>query len=99
MKSNNTVHAYIHPHKLSNFVGLVGSRVDWTHLHKYFVIKMHFIQFQGIMDKLFESFESVPTNNFAEFSASVFNWLEEYCKPQSLRTMVHGVLREQSYTP
>ncbi|KAH9640485.1 hypothetical protein HF086_018151 [Spodoptera exigua] len=55
--------------------------------------------FQGIMDKLFESFESVPTNNFAEFSAGVFNWLEEYCKPQSLRTMVHGVLREQSYTP
>ncbi|XP_004925211.1 max-like protein X isoform X2 [Bombyx mandarina] len=52
----------------------------------------------GIMDKLFESFESVPTNDFAEFSAGVFNWLEEYCKPQSLRTMVHGVLRDQNYT-
>lgn len=51
------------------------------------------------MDKLFESFESVPTNDFAEFSAGVFNWLEEYCKPQSLRTLVHGVLREQNYTP
>lgn len=58
-----------------------------------------FIQFQGIMDKLFDSFESVPVNNFAEFSAGVFNWLEEYCKPQSLRTMVHDVLREQNYTP
>ncbi|CAH0407427.1 unnamed protein product [Chilo suppressalis] len=55
--------------------------------------------FQGIMDKLFESFETVPTNNFAEFSAGVFNWLEEYCKPNSLRTMVHDVLREQNYTP
>ncbi|XP_026321939.1 max-like protein X [Hyposmocoma kahamanoa] len=55
--------------------------------------------FQAIMDKLFESFEGVQTNNFADFSAGVFNWLEEYCKPQSLRTMVHSVLREQSYTP
>lgn len=51
------------------------------------------------MDKLFESFETMPVNNFAEFSAGVFNWLEEYCKPQSLRTMVHDVLREQNYTP
>jgi MAX-like protein X len=35
------------------------------------------------MDNLFQSFNaSVSVTNFAELSGSVFNWLEEYCKPQ-----------------
>ena len=35
------------------------------------------------MDNLFLSFNSsVSVSNFAELSASAFNWLEEYCKPQ-----------------
>lgn len=41
------------------------------------------LQFQQMMDNLFLSFNgSISVNNFAELSACVFNWLEEYCKPQ-----------------
>lgn len=35
------------------------------------------------MDNLFQSFNAnISVSNFAELSGSVFNWLEEYCKPQ-----------------
>ncbi|XP_064616963.1 max-like protein X [Liolophura sinensis] len=51
--------------------------------------------FQQIMDTLFQSFNaSISVANFAELSACVFSWLEEYCKPQSLREVVLGILRQ-----
>ena len=35
------------------------------------------------MDSLFQSFNAtISVANFAELSACVFSWLEEYCKPQ-----------------
>jgi MAX-like protein X len=35
------------------------------------------------MDTLFQSFnDNIAVSNFAELSACVFQWLEEYCKPQ-----------------
>ena len=49
--------------------------------------------FQALCDRLFLSFdESVHTSNFAELSAGVFSWLEDRCKPQTLRHMTSGVL-------
>ena len=40
-------------------------------------------QFKEIMDSLFQSFNAtISVANFAELSACVFSWLEEYCKPQ-----------------
>ena len=41
------------------------------------------LQFRSTMDSLFHSFNSsISVANFAELSACVFSWLEEYCKPQ-----------------
>ncbi|CAB1416957.1 unnamed protein product [Pleuronectes platessa] len=34
--------------------------------------------------------------NFQELSACVFSWIEEHCKPQTLREFVVGVLRQLS---
>ncbi|XP_052098104.1 max-like protein X isoform X3 [Mytilus californianus] len=51
--------------------------------------------FQQIMDTLFQSFHAnVSVSNFAELSACVFQWLEEYCKPQSLRDVTVAILRQ-----
>ncbi|KAK7092454.1 hypothetical protein V1264_008194 [Littorina saxatilis] len=45
--------------------------------------EVKFQVFQQIMDVLFHSFNSsISVANFAELSACVFSWLEEYCKPQ-----------------
>ncbi|KAK3596292.1 hypothetical protein CHS0354_009788 [Potamilus streckersoni] len=42
--------------------------------------------FQQIMDTLFQSFNAtISVANFAELSACVFSWLEEYCKPQVIK--------------
>jgi len=41
------------------------------------------LQFKQIMDSLFGTFNAnISVANFAELSACVFSWLEEYCKPQ-----------------
>ncbi|XP_046331456.2 max-like protein X isoform X2 [Haliotis rufescens] len=57
--------------------------------------EVKFQVFQQIMDTLFQSFNaSISVANFAELSACVFSWLEEYCKPQSLREVVLGILRQ-----
>lgn len=49
--------------------------------------------FQAICDNLFESFDRYVTfGNFKQLSASIFNWLEENCKPQSLRELCLGIL-------
>nr|XP_061837919.1 max-like protein X [Nerophis lumbriciformis] len=51
--------------------------------------------FQSIMDSLFDSFSnSVSVNSFQELSASLINWIEEYCKPLMLKNFVVGVLRQ-----
>jgi len=50
--------------------------------------------FQAIMDRLFVSFDNISVANFAELSACVFSWLEEHCKPQTLREVVMSVLTQ-----
>ncbi|XP_068606178.1 max-like protein X isoform X2 [Brachionichthys hirsutus] len=51
--------------------------------------------FQSIMDSLFQSFSnSVSMSSFQELSACVFSWIEEHCKPQTLREFVARVLRQ-----
>jgi len=53
--------------------------------------EIKFRVFQQFMDNLFLSFNSsISVNNFAELSACVFNWLEEYCKPQVLKEVMHA---------
>ncbi|KAM9394068.1 max-like protein X isoform 2-T2 [Pholidichthys leucotaenia] len=57
--------------------------------------QIKFSIFQNIMDFLFQSFSSsVSVNSFQELSACVFSWIEEHCKPQTLREFVVGVLRQ-----
>lgn len=45
--------------------------------------KKLFLQFQAIMDRLFQTFSNISVANFSELSACVFSWLEEHCKPQA----------------
>lgn len=53
--------------------------------------------FKEIMDALFMSFNAtISVANFAELSACVFSWLEEYCKPQTLREVVLRTLRQMN---
>ncbi|XP_014479262.1 PREDICTED: max-like protein X [Dinoponera quadriceps] len=54
--------------------------------------EMKFQVFQAIMDRLFQSFNDISVGNFGELSAYVFSWLEEHCKPQTLRDVVVSVL-------
>ncbi|XP_053473302.1 max-like protein X isoform X1 [Ictalurus furcatus] len=57
--------------------------------------QVKFSVFQNIMDSLFQSFiTSVSVGSFQELSACVFSWIEEHCKPQTLREFVVGVLRQ-----
>ncbi|XP_053975459.1 max-like protein X [Hylaeus anthracinus] len=50
--------------------------------------------FQAIMDRLFQTFNNISVANFAELSGCVFSWLEEHCKPQTLREVVLSVLQQ-----
>ncbi|XP_041121452.1 max-like protein X isoform X2 [Polyodon spathula] len=57
--------------------------------------QVKFSLFQNIMDSLFQSFNSaISVTSFQELSACVFSWIEEHCKPQTLREIVVGVLRQ-----
>ncbi|XP_076455995.1 max-like protein X [Babylonia areolata] len=57
--------------------------------------ELKFQVFKQIMDTLFQSFNSsISVANFAELSACVFSWLEEYCKPQTLREAVMDILTQ-----
>ncbi|XP_005994085.1 max-like protein X isoform X2 [Latimeria chalumnae] len=57
--------------------------------------EVKFSIFQNIMDSLFQSFNAtVSVSSFQELSACVFSWIEEHCKPQSLREIVVGVLHQ-----
>ncbi|KAM4692428.1 max-like protein X isoform 1-T1 [Rhinophrynus dorsalis] len=62
--------------------------------------QMKFSVFQGVMDSLFHTFNaSISVNNFQELSACVFSWIEEHCKPQTLREIVIGVLHQLKNPP
>ncbi|XP_077993442.1 max-like protein X [Glandiceps talaboti] len=59
--------------------------------------EVKFQVFKAIMDAQFQSFNaSISVASFAELSGCVFHWLEECCKPQALRDLVLGVLRNVS---
>ncbi|XP_028139071.1 max-like protein X [Diabrotica virgifera virgifera] len=60
--------------------------------------EVKFSVFQAIMDELFATFSGVSVNNFSELSAGVFSWLEEYCKPLTLKDTVYQVLRLHHHT-
>lgn len=55
--------------------------------------EVKFSVFRAVMDQLFASFDRVTAANFKELSAGVFAWLEEYCKPQTLKDLVFRVLQ------
>lgn len=55
--------------------------------------ELKFHVFQNILEQLFITFNTISVNNFSELSACVFTWLEEHCKPQSLRQIVEAVLQ------
>ena len=49
--------------------------------------------FESLCDSLFMSFnDSVQTDSFNDLSASIFTWLEETCKPQTLKQVTGEVL-------
>lgn len=48
------------------------------------------------MEQLFTTFCGVSVHNFTELSAGVISWLEEYCKPQTLKDTVFQVLRRHN---
>lgn len=51
--------------------------------------------FQAFCDNLFLSFDQyVAYGDFKQLSASIFGWLEEHCKPQTLRDMCLTILRD-----
>jgi len=61
--------------------------------------ELKFQVFRHTMDSLFQSFNSsISVANFAELSACVFSWLEEHCKPQTLRDLVMNILRQVTTT-
>ncbi|XP_044761202.1 max-like protein X [Coccinella septempunctata] len=55
-----------------------------------------FSVFQAIMEQLFIPFNNISVVNFTELSAGVFSWLEEYCKPQTLKESIMQALRRHS---
>lgn len=55
-----------------------------------------FSVFQIIMEHLFLTFRSVSVTNFSDLSAGVFSWLEEYCKPQTLKDTVLRILQRHN---
>nr|CAG4648359.1 EOG090X0H9E [Moina brachiata] len=57
--------------------------------------EVKFQLFQTIMDNLFLTFDSmVSASSFVELSSCVFAWVEEHCKPQSLKNLATGVLQQ-----
>lgn len=55
--------------------------------------QMKFEIFQAFCDNLFLSFDQYVTfGDFKQLSASIFNWLEEHCKPQTLRDSFLNIL-------
>ncbi|KAK9884782.1 hypothetical protein WA026_009010 [Henosepilachna vigintioctopunctata] len=55
-----------------------------------------FSVFQVIMEQLFIPFNNISVSNFTELSAGVFSWLEECCKPQTLKESILQALRRHN---
>lgn len=51
-------------------------------------------QFRSITDEMFNSFERLPMNDFAELTTGVLPWLEGHCKPHILRHIVNRTLND-----
>jgi MAX-like protein X len=59
-----------------------------------------FMVFQGVSDQLFQSFNSsISVTSFDTLSSCVISWLEEYCKPQTLRELVITNLQRANACP
>lgn len=43
---------------------------------------------------MFQTFELLPMNDFAELTTGVLPWLEEHCKPHILRQIVNQTLND-----
>ncbi|XP_030076475.1 max-like protein X [Microcaecilia unicolor] len=78
----------------SNYEQIVKAHQNNPHEGKDQVSdQVKFGVFQSIMDALFQSFNaSISVTSFQELSACVFSWIEEQCKPQTLREIVIGIL-------
>lgn len=51
--------------------------------------------FEAMCDNLFQSFDNtVSVDNFAELSRCIFSWLEESCKPQTLKQITGSILSQ-----
>uniref|UniRef100_A0A2I3TUK8 MAX dimerization protein MLX n=1 Tax=Pan troglodytes TaxID=9598 RepID=A0A2I3TUK8_PANTR len=83
-------------HAFRNYEQIVKAHQDNPHEGEDQVSdQVKFNVFQGIMDSLFQSFNaSISVASFQELSACVFSWIEEHCKPQTLREIVIGVLHQ-----
>ncbi|XP_078385677.1 max-like protein X isoform X3 [Cetorhinus maximus] len=80
----------------ANYEAIVKAHQNNPHQGKDQVTdQVKFSIFQSIMDSLFQTFNAcLSVTNFQELSACVFSWIEEHCKPQTLREIVVGVLRQ-----
>uniref|UniRef100_U5ENP7 Putative bigmax n=1 Tax=Corethrella appendiculata TaxID=1370023 RepID=U5ENP7_9DIPT len=58
-------------------------------------VKFHV--FQTIMDEKFQTFETMPMNDFSELTSGVIPWLEENCKPHLLRDVVSRTLQNLQF--
>jgi MAX-like protein X len=57
-------------------------------------IKFHV--FRSFSDELFQSFTpSINTSSFETLSSCIINWLEDHCKPQTLREMMIANLHKE----
>lgn len=57
--------------------------------------ELKFQVFQSICDSLFQSFDSsVKVQDFNEITACIFSWLEENCKPSTLRNVTADILNQ-----
>ncbi|XP_053945811.1 max-like protein X isoform X1 [Anastrepha obliqua] len=52
--------------------------------------------FQAIMDEMFDTFQHIPMDNFKQLTTGVIPWLEEYCKPHILRSILSHTLQQMS---
>jgi len=57
--------------------------------------EVKFQVFQAICECLFQSFSStVAVKNFEELSGGIFAWLEEHCKPRTLREVALSIMNQ-----
>ncbi|GCB67080.1 hypothetical protein scyTo_0010197, partial [Scyliorhinus torazame] len=80
----------------ANYEAIVKAHRNNPHQGKGLLTdQLKFRIFQNIMDPLFQTFNAcISVTSFQELSACVFSWIEEHCKPQTLREIVVGILRQ-----